>query len=874
MDQKIALLAGLVTLASESKVSVEVVRDLRDILSLFCGEVLPEDDYFELIEELKTENFVVDKDDFILLTREGDALSTSLSARILGQTSFEQLKEMLNAYKKDQKNYLRKISTNIKSLHDRHETKTKDEDMSQVRAIGMVFDIKHLNNILYVHKLKLSPDLLRDNDSVTKEINASVHKLIKTTGFPILTNRIDASVLEIISFARFNSFKLYSQEFPITDIQGIEHQKVSGWNKTVASVYLEHILNSLGYIRSHWPGRVFIKYNDFHRNATNLGDFRECSALEVDYSELSDDKIFIWFQTYQSPSKRLVDLIKENFNNCTSDQLLDILGNFKIKTIPSGSEIQIKRILPGKDVTKEKIPGKDLSIYEYWKETYGIGLVDKVQPIIIVEVRDADYHYPAETLFIEKYSLERYYKKSLERKTKTESPEKRARRSQELFSTLQNLRSSQWDKYVRINVELCNPSVAFLHAHGVVEKTLRIHQPMLEFNSGAISLDPANIFDSAYGAKCGYKTISISHFCVPKNISEAQINVFIKGLQKTFASAGFGKIFRSAEMKIIKFDNSDRAGFENDLRELEKLHDAPNHIGISLIPDGHSDFYYSVKRLFPSRAGVPVQAVALSSFMEAQEEKFRGFRILSLKILIKLLKTGEAIWTLSDNAGLLQAKTLYVGIGFSAFAREGKVSKCAAVLHDSKGNKISWKVFATIQSRTIIKPWFDNLLLKIQDIVDREKPERLVFYRTGTMFPTELDAINASLSTCDWVKTIKLSFVSILDGSNNRFFLSNNFKNIPAGYSIILNNSEAFLSSSNYDDRELRQGTIVPIKLKLEIGQDKIVDILKEYHDLTYLNWPAPYTTAKHPLLITIAERFSELTRENIPTENMFYLDL
>lgn len=158
--------------------------------------------------------------------------------------------------------------------------------------------------------------------------------------------------------------------------------------------------------------------------------------------------------------------------------------------------------------------------------------------------------------------------------------------------------------------------------------------------------------------------------------------------------------------------------------------------------------------------------------------------------------------------------------------------------------------------------------------MEREKPERLVFYRTGTMFPTELDAINASLENCQWIKAIKFSFVSILDGANNRFFLANSFKNIPAGYSIILNDREGFLSSSNYDDRDLRQGTIVPVKLKLEMGEDAIVDILKEYHDLTYLNWPAPYTTAKHPLLITIAERFSELTRENIPTENMFYLDL
>jgi hypothetical protein len=47
--------------------------------------------------------------------------------------------------------------------------------------------------------------------------------------------------------------------------------------------------------------------------------------------------------------------------------------------------------------------------------------------------------------------------------------------------------------------------------------------------------------------------------------------------------------------------------------------------------------------------------------------------------------------------GLLLKRTLYIGIGFSASPREGKVSKCATVLHDSRGNKVSWKVFATVQ---------------------------------------------------------------------------------------------------------------------------------------------------------------------------------
>ena len=121
----------------------------------------------------------------------------------------------------------------------------------------------------------------------------------------------------------------------------------------------------------------------------------------------------------------------------------------------------------------------------------------------------------------------------------------------------------------------------------------------------------------------------------------------------------------------------------------------------------------------------------------------------------------------------------------------------------------------------------------------------------------------------------KISFVSILDVSNFRFCsFEEEYKNIPTGYGIIVNDREAFSFTSNYDERTLKQGTVIPVRLKLDIGNDDIIDILKEYHDLTYLNWLAPETTAKHPLVVRIAERFAELTREGVPTESMFYLDL
>ena len=183
------------------------------------------------------------------------------------------------------------------------------------------------------------------------------------------------------------------------------------------------------------------------------------------------------------------------------------------------------------------------------------------------------------------------------------------------------------------------------------------------------------------------------------------------------------------------------------------------------------------------------------------------------------------------------------------------------------GDRILWKVFATPQERTITKQWFNTLLYRIRDIVERERPTRVVFYRTETFHDVEAREIDGSLSNCHWIKELKTTFVSILDGTDYRFCLSGSeCKNIPAGYCAVINSREAYLSTSNYDRRELNIGTVIPMKLRVEIEEDDILDIVKEYHDLTYLNWHSPITTPKLPFVVKISDRFAELSREGVPT--------
>ena len=95
MDLKIALLAGLCAVADGGKVSSEIVRDLRNILSLFVGEVVSEDDYQEITTELKKESYIQQDGDTIIVTREGLALSKSIFTRLVGQTNVESYNRLL-----------------------------------------------------------------------------------------------------------------------------------------------------------------------------------------------------------------------------------------------------------------------------------------------------------------------------------------------------------------------------------------------------------------------------------------------------------------------------------------------------------------------------------------------------------------------------------------------------------------------------------------------------------------------------------------------------------------------------------------------------------------------------------------------------------
>lgn len=879
MDQKLAALSALSLLAQDGTlISEDTLRHLRTILSVYVQEIFSEDEYQQLIETLQDEAHIHRQGEKVTVTGSGLALVQAIGERILGQTDFERLGRMIKDYTRDGGKYVQRLQEQLKALEKARESKTQAVSSSWIRTVGLIIKIQHKYTDLVVSQFKLDQQLMRNEDALRNEVNYVADRYIRSNGQPIVTH-VQDGFLEIIGFGQISSFTLFGQDLQVSAAERLRREDVSDWNLLIATAFMEYCLRELGYVRSSWPGRTFTKYCDAVEVSTNVGVVRECESLNLDFTELKGDQVLVWIESFESPRKRAIDFLRENIKNMgDADEMQACLSDLKLRSIPSGSEVTLKSILPDSDMMLETVPGTGQTLASYWDQTHRIVLAERTQPILVVDGKNNELNYPAEMIYIDRYSLEKRLGQHQVRRPRTEGPKDRYRRLQDLFYSLKRVPSGRLSRYLDIDLPRYAPTAAELLKLGAIQGAARVRPPLLEFNSGLVSLDPMDIFLPEYVPVCGRKNLAVTHLVSPGNVTKQQAETLIQRLHQQFSKYGFGQIHRSANLQIIQYDTSaDRSELESKIRDLGRV-DRHNNIALAIVPDDNDDCYYSLKRMLPSRVGVPLQCVRISSFDEIVAGNFQGLEVLCIKLLIKSLEEGESIWNLCSAAGLSTEKALFVGIGFSRYPREGRVSKCAAVLHDARGARVSWKVFSTPQERTITRQWFDTLLRRIRDTIEKEKPSRLVFYRTGTMYTQELDAVTRSLEGQAWLSTLKVSFVSVMDAGNYRFYLydsnTRRYRNAPVGYALTVSDKEALLSTSTYDDRELRQGTIIPVHLKVEIGSEDILDVVKEYHDLTYLNWRAPLVTGKHPLVLTLAERFAELTREGVSAESMFYLDL
>jgi hypothetical protein len=289
-----------------------------------------------------------------------------------------------------------------------------------------------------------------------------------------------------------------------------------------------------------------------------------------------------------------------------------------------------------------------------------------------------------------------------------------------------------------------------------------------------------------------------------------------------------------------------------------------------VLPENRRDLYYDFKDLLALRRGVPVQVVTDRTVTRVLQGDYRLVKLLALQIYTKLLKPKEAVWILENPCDETNS-TLYVGFGYSRTPLTNKKANSFAALCDPRGRELRWQAIGIpFQGRYINKTWFRGFLKFVSKNL-RENIDRVVVYRRGDTYEHESNTMISELETTKSPFKEDFHFISAINDIRRIYAYDDSWKNPEIGVFIVVNDKEAILVSSLQHAIQLRQGTIIPIRLIQNVGDEKMEKIVREYHDLSYLNWTAPITTSKYPLVLNIANKIAVMAKEQMSEELFHY---
>lgn len=361
MDQKLSVLTSLYFHQFNNiQLTEEVVQDTKALLSLFVEEIISDEEYAQILDLLLEEKQLEKKGDKWQVSRIGEALVNSINEKLLGQANVERLAEIIQSYAKNKREYLRNVNKQLNTLHERREQKVKDADAHLIRAVGILVSLNYKQEHLIENCFDLPPHMLRQEETLTSEINFAAKRLTQRTGLPIVTQRVENG-FKFITFTELNSATLFGQELAPNLYIRVHRNEIKSWNNSVVSTHIEQCLQPLGYIRSSRLGRTYTNYQKAERVETNVGILSESPSFKVDYTQLNDDQVFLWLDSYVSPSMRVLDFLEDNSAIDNTNQASTLLQGLKLRVLPSGQEVEIQQVLSSRDLSTEQIPDNNIT---------------------------------------------------------------------------------------------------------------------------------------------------------------------------------------------------------------------------------------------------------------------------------------------------------------------------------------------------------------------------------------------------------------------------------------------------------------------------------------------------------------------------------
>lgn len=857
-ELEILAILGMVAEA-RGRLGRDEVRAATILASVSMGALVRFDQLLDYILTLRRRGFLdgdLDGPGGLMLTLEGTALLQAMAERRIGGSRMESLRiraEPLRSASSTQ-DFIQRFGPQVTELVKAQRSK-QSPAQGEVVLCAMLVSLGGFDTLHETH-FPLPQDFQGDEANPWPAIHRAESRLSSQLGRPVHMT-IDRERLLAIAPEPMVSVELDGRTLRGLPSRDVEQGRWSSYIVAAAGGFFADRLTELGYLPVGSRRRVFVRYGDRGAGGTEAS----IPAVRFFYQALGPRHVLAWVEEFSKPWTRVLDLLAGARDR---EEMGARLEGQRLRTLPYERPARLVDIVPELDLAREMVPGTSLNYTDYWADL-GVDLEERVQPLLLIETKTGQYHYPAEAVLVRSEAPELLGG----HEPLVIPPEERLRGLQELAGIVFKAKTVAW-RGLSFSLGVVAPAVGDLPAEHR-PRTAFINPPLLRFADGSIGTDPLDIF--AKGPEAGRKRVVVRNLYYPSTADPGRCTRAAEALCRHYGSRGLGEARLDPDLQRVGYPpGSSRADIGGLVRRTAKAM-GDDSAAIAFLDEGE-EAYHGFKRFYPEYTGSPLQAIQL----ETTEGILSGRRgildQLALNLYLKRLGPRESAWSLLSPADGA-ARTTYLAIAFSRRLEPARGGKGVAALHDAVGRGLNWGLVMTPGERTITQAWFETVLDQIQPMLEGEPFDRLVLYRTGRLDPVEVDAIDRALTARFRAANKAVDFVAIMD-EHRRFFVRSKegLSNPPPGTAIFWSESEVLLAESGFVERGIWRGTVVPVGLRRVLGSTPVDRIAAEYHDLTHLSWSAPSTTWKHPLVMKIAERLAEAAREGVPSNAIKTLPL
>jgi len=521
-----------------------------------------------------------------------------------------------------------------------------------------------------------------------------------------------------------------------------------------------------------------------------------------------------------------------------------------------------------KNVKEYKI-SSDESLYDFWMQTAAVNFLSKFNIainakdnyIVYVNWKDAPqtYAYPSSIL------------RAIINLSEIKLPQKKFTHVSSKVQKIQELGK----KLANTNIKIGNVNFSFSSSQTDVLQSnyysiWRAEAPRLQFGNGGVVDGTTKITEALkkFGPYCDSKEVNIILIYSSDLISEFDINILEKEIEKNFRILKLGKMRFTKKIKIP----SKATSYLNTCVKIRVSENKENSVVLAIIPNNKQDCYRAVKKGLKSFPSKIMTIKTFNAIIKSYKEKsFGPAQIFSLCIFWRSLSKGECPIILNRPAGGI-SKTLVFSIDFSRdiIRREEMAADIIAI--NSYGEFINPVGRITAKGEFLsaytVKERIQEIIINLTNSgFIKEELENLVYIHDGDLRVkhTEIfvegftQAIEELVSNKVLEKSINLIVIDVSKNINFRIFGEKHTN--PSEGTYLIKEDTAYLVASKPKEK-IGATKVLRIRIKSQTN-DKfdIHNIVQLINDLRYLDFVSPYTRPRLPIVQHLAHKKSKLTR-------------